>query len=142
MCMAAGSSVAQPVGRNEVAMAFSVLFNNYVGANDSWPAAIDITSVVVFSWVCWLRNVTMSRDIARGGISTIYIKRNGPETPLSLLSSVGLAVHMLRSAQIHQTSPTKGSSGVRSRRFLSQQLQQNPGCASEAVRFEGDVFLL
>ena len=61
-------------------MTFSALAHHYIGQAGPWPAAIDITSEVVFPWARWLRNITKNREIVRGGISKVYVKQHGPTT--------------------------------------------------------------
>ena len=109
--METASSVAQPVGKNEVAMAFSTLVSHYIGAAGPWPAAIDITTEVAFPWPRWLRNLAQNREIVRSGISKVFIKQRGPATT-SLAVLVGPTIHMSRSTYRRPGPVAMGSSGA------------------------------
>ena len=120
-CMEAGSSAAQPVRQNEVSMAFCVLARHYIGETGPWPAAIDITSELVFPWSRWLRNITKNREIVRGGISKVCIKLSGPTT-------AGVAVFC-------RADDTYVEVGMCSQQHLleGQQWRADPLCMSAAV---------
>ena len=66
-------------------MALHSLYFDYAQKPDMWPCAIDITNPVTFTWPRWLRNVIKNREVVMRGIAKVHIRREEPETPITLV---------------------------------------------------------